>query len=54
MIGGRDAACYIQHSVRARVVHEGLPYPVIDSTGLSVDETVDQLLLLLQESRINA
>ena len=47
---GRDAAGHIQHSLQTRVVYEGLPYPVIDSTGLSVDETVDQILLLLQES----
>jgi len=51
---GRDAPGYIQHSLRARDVYEGLPYPVMDSTGLSVEETVDHILLLLQESQINA
>jgi len=51
---GRDVPGYVQRSLQARVAYEGLPYPVIDSTGLSVDETVDQILLLLQESRVNA
>ncbi len=51
---GRDAAGYIQHSLQTRVVYGGLPYPVIDSTGLSVDETVDNILMLLQESHSKA
>ena len=51
---GRDAAGYIQHSLQSRVLYEGLPYPVIDSTGLSVDETVDHILMLLQESHHTA
>ncbi len=51
---GRDAAGYIQHSLQTRVVYEGLPYPVIDSTDLSVDETVDHILMLLQKSHNKA
>ena len=51
---GRDAAGYIQRSLQTRVAYDGLPYPVIDSTYLSVEETVDQILLLLQESQIKA
>jgi hypothetical protein len=49
---GRDAAGYIQRSLQSRAVYDGLPYPVIDTTGLSVEETVDHILLHLQESRI--
>lgn len=47
---GRDDAGYMQHSLQTRIVYEGLPYPIIDSTRLSVDKTVDNILMLLQES----
>jgi ribose 1,5-bisphosphokinase PhnN len=51
---GRDVPGYIQRSLQARAVYEGLPYQVIDSTGLSVEETVDHILQLLQESQTTA
>jgi hypothetical protein len=48
---GRNAAGYLQHALQTRVVYEGLPYPVIDSTGLSVEGTVEKILAMLQEDK---
>ena len=44
---GRDDA-RIQRAVAVRYLYEALPYPRIDTTGLTVDQTVERVLVTLQ------
>jgi len=48
---GRNAAGYMQHALQTRVVYEGLPYPVLDSTRVPVEDAVEKILALLQEDK---
>jgi hypothetical protein len=43
---GRDHG-RIKRAISSRSLYEGLPYPCIDSSNLSIDEVVDQMMRLI-------
>jgi hypothetical protein len=46
---GRDGA-RIQRAMAVRHLYDGLPYPTIDTTALTVDQSVDRILVTIESA----